>query len=314
MLPEIPSLAVYRQIYRSSGTWLPALRIICKRHGLDPTALRPAPPGSHIVYWAEPGCLVKLFCPLWRTDAQNETLALAALSAETGFRVPRLLASGELEGWPYLVLTRLPGFPLDECWEHLAQPDRLSLAASLGSVLAALHRTPTANLAPLNVGFSSLLAGLRASFAARQAETGANPEWIAQCTAFLDSLPTPIVLPQADVLLHADLNAEHLFCEPTDHGWRITGLIDFGDAMLGHPYYEFIAPGFIFARAPALRRAMLLAYGFSPAMLDAALSGTLLAFTLLHRFASLPDIIAISGEPAPPNLAAVQEILWDLTG
>ena len=45
-------------------------------------------------------------------------------------------------------------------------------------------------------------------------------------------------------------------------------------------------------RLSDLQRTMLLAYGFSNAQLDEALARQLVAYTLLHRFARIPDILA----------------------
>ncbi len=125
MLPAIASLDAYRQVYRNEQTWLPALRAICQRHGLDETSLHFAPPGSHVVFWIEQDWLIKLFCPLWQEDACTETLVLRELSDLPAFQVSHIRAQGEIEGWPYLVLSRLPGISLDLLWGTL-QPEEKS--------------------------------------------------------------------------------------------------------------------------------------------------------------------------------------------
>ena len=310
MLPEIQSLDDYRRVYRREEAWLPAMRWICQRHGLDEASLRLAPPGSHVVFWVEEDWLIKLFTPLFGDDAPKETLLLRALAAQTDFNVPRIRAQGVLEGWPYLALSRLPGEPLETLWGRLSPAEKEQIAASLGRLMAALHRTPTAGLEALHVDWAAFLAQQMATCLERQAAAGAPPAWLAEMAAFLGDLPALFEPGFQPVLLNADLNPEHLFCEETPQGWQITGVIDFGDAMLGHPCYEFVAPGFITRRAPALRRAMLLSYGYAPQALDASLSRRLMAYTLLHRFASLPDWLGLFEEDTPADLEEMQEALW----
>lgn len=311
MLPTVPNLTAYRRIYRQASAWMPAMRNICQRHGLDPSTLRQAPPGSHILFWVEDDWLIKLFTPLFPADAPTECLVLQVLAEQSGFSVPSLRARGDLEGWPYLVLSRLPGQPLDRLWPGLLPSSREQIAASLGRLMAALHRTPTAGLQNLQIDWQAFIAGQMAICLERQRQAGATDAWLADIAGFLADLP-PLYEPgfQA-VLLNADLNPEHLFCEQTEAGWQITGVIDFGDAMLGHPYYEFVAPGFIFQHAPRLRRIMLQNYGISPGDLNPTLARALMAYTLLHRFANIPDWLSIMKSDPPVNLAQMQAALWE---
>ena len=80
--------------------------------------------------------------------------------------------------------------------------------------------------------------------------------------------------------------------------------------MLGHPHYEFVAPGFIARDEPGLLRAMLLAYGFSEDELDASLAQRLMAYTLLHRFGKISEYLGLFGSEPPADLAELQRRLW----
>ena len=177
--------------------------------------------------------------------------------------------------------------------------------------MAALHRVPTAGLGALDVEWPRWIAGQMQGCVARQTGLGVSPAWLAEIGAFLAEVEPLVEADFRPVLINADLNPEHLFCERTPQGWRVSGVIDFGDAMLGHPHYEFVAPGLIMRDAFALRRAMLLAYGYPPEALDESLSRRLMAHTLLHRFANLPEWLAMF-DPPPRNLAELERRLWGL--
>ncbi len=310
ILPALANEDAYAAVYRDAELWLPALRVICARHGLDAGALEIAPPGSHIVFWAGPRRLIKLFSRFWPDDAVAEQTALGALTAHPGIPVPQVVGGGELEGWPYLVLEPLPGIPLNQAWEQVTPRDRAAVCETLGGVMAALHAVPTTRLDAIAVDWPAWLAERRAGFAAAQTARGAAPEWIAAALDFLAEM-WPEITTGAPVLLNADITDEHVLLAREGDRWRMTGLIDFGDAMLGDALYEFAAPvTFIAGRDAGLRRALYRGYGWPDAAPDEALSRHLLAMALLHQFADLPLYIRTAGEPTPRDLAALQAALW----
>jgi aminoglycoside phosphotransferase (APT) family kinase protein len=91
-------------------------------------------------------------------------------------------------------------------------------------------------------------------------------------------------------LVHADLTGAHIFVD--EHG-KIVALIDFADALIADPRYEWPAIGaFALASDREPIRAALRAYGYAPATVDAALAETLTAFMFLHRFGDLRELPA----------------------
>ena len=64
LLPIVNTPADYRPLYRNPAVWLPAMRAICQRHRLDPSALKMAPPGTHVVFFVGAEHVIKLFAPL----------------------------------------------------------------------------------------------------------------------------------------------------------------------------------------------------------------------------------------------------------
>ena len=133
------------------------MREICRRHGLDASTLDFAPPGSNVLFQVEPNRLIKLFPPFWAQDCARENLALSALAGQFDFEVPRVHFSGELEGWPYLVLSRLSGVSLDTIWDGLDPDDRERIAVGLGRMMARLHSTPTAGLSALGPDWTDFI-------------------------------------------------------------------------------------------------------------------------------------------------------------
>lgn len=309
MLPDVRTPAEYRQVYRDAEVWLPAMRAICQRHGLDAARLQFAPPGTHVVFRAG-DLYVKLFAPPWREDFTPERLALGRLSACADLPVPRLVAEGEIEGWPYIVITAVEGVPLYQVWGAMEPPDRLRVAARCGELMNAIHAVPTAGLEAIAVDWPAFVEEQTGNCGERLAQSGLDEHWIHDIRAFLADSP-PLFKPGFQpVLLSADVTDEHLLVSRRRDRWELTGFIDLGDAMLGHPCYEFVSPGCcITIGSSDLQRTMLRAYGFSNAQLDEALARQLVAYTLLHRFVRIPDILACLN-PQPTCFPELWESLW----
>lgn len=313
MLPTVDKLEDYRRSYRDAGVWLPVMRAICQRHSLDASQLEFAPPGTHVVFRIE-GLYLKLFAPLWADDFVTERLVLHRLSERADalpVPTPHLVAEGEIEDWPYLVVTAVEGMPLCQVWDEMDVHDREHVAACCGELMAALHATPTEGLEPIAVDWPAFVEEQTQACFDGIARAGLGERWVHDVHAFFARLP-PLFEPGFRlVLLNADLTDEHVLVSRREGRWEVTGYIDFGDAMLGHPHYEFAAPGCSITRGfPCLQQAMLLAYGFAEDQLDKALADRLMAYTLLHRFITVPELLKSFGLPDIARLEDIGGSLW----
>lgn len=311
LLPPIPDLAAYRRVYRDEATWLPAMRTICAQQGLDAAQLAFAPPGSHVVFCVGDELYIKLFASFWRSDYVSERAVLGALEDNTSLPVPRLVGEGEIEGWPYVIITAVPGTPLCEVWDRLSESERVQVCCQCGEFMAALHAVPTEGLAAIAVDWNAFLQARAAACMEQAADSGLGQEWAAAVGALLKQVLPSLETHFRPVLLSADVTDEHVLVEQRAGGWALTGYIDFGDAMVGHPLYEFAAPACSITRGvPDLTRALMLGYGFSESELVLELAEQLMAYTLLHRFITLPDLLALFESDVPSSLRGLQRRLW----
>jgi hypothetical protein len=76
LLPIVDSFEEYRRLYRDPQVWLPAMRVICERHGLDAATLEQSPAGTHVVFSAGPRTSLKLFVSFWREDVVPEKIMI----------------------------------------------------------------------------------------------------------------------------------------------------------------------------------------------------------------------------------------------
>ena len=290
MIPPLDGPAAYAAALGDRAAWGPAAVEVCRRHGLDPAGdLRMGRPGTYPVVLVGGRWAVKLWGPWQDGDAaaDRELDAYDVLAAGAGLPVPGLVAEGELEpGWRYGVLTAVPGVPLREAWPALDGRRRLAVASRLGEAMAAVHALAVpAGLRRLRPGWDGYLVLLdrqRAGAVERHRRYGTLAphlleqlgEWLPPAAALVDRTP------QA-VLVHGDLRADHVL---VDADGRPTGVIDWSDAVVGDPAYDFGPLLDAFPGDLALVGTYRAAAGLPPVDPRAAL-----ATALLHDFDQLGD-------------------------
>ena len=280
LLPPVPDAEAFRPL-RNADIYRAAVGEIARRHRLEGEARRYSG-GSLPVFALGDQHVVKLFPPPFRRNRDNERDALAYLAGELAVATPELVAADDIDGWPYLVMSQLPGQRMDEVWPTLGRAQHLRIAAELGALIGELHSLPAAGVAlPFaHVVWDAFIAAQRAACVERQTGRGADPAWVARIPGFLDTLDLDD--PRPPVFLHTEVMPDHLLV--TADG-RLAGLIDFEPSMIGAPEYEFASVGLFFAAGDReLLRGVLVAAGHAP---DAALGRRLLGYALLHRYSHL---------------------------
>lgn len=231
-MPKPPTFAS-RQEYVSRlgdvGFWQPYVAEALRRHGSSD--------GSEPVAGFNPtyptflcgDFVVKLFgCSrTWRRGHAAERAAHALVAIDPEIAAPRLVAEGRLYDdavapWPYLVTQRVPGVSWRDA--GLSPAEKLLVAAELGRQARRVHA-----LRP--VGVARREDWPVPAVAAAAGRSSLPPHLVAQVDDYLAGLGS------CDrVFVHGDLCAMHVFVE----NGRLTGIIDWGDALVADRHYELI--------------------------------------------------------------------------
>jgi aminoglycoside phosphotransferase (APT) family kinase protein len=218
------------------GFWWPYIVEILKRHDLGDTGWEPVA-GFNATYptFLCGDVVVKLFGHFrsWRERHAAELAAQALVTTEPEIAAPSLLAEGRLYDdvdapWPYTITTRMSGVPWwrAELSTNLSAGQQLSVAADLGRQIRHVHALRPSGIAT-DEDWPSL--DVTGAAAAAAGHSSLPPHLIPQVDDYLARLG-----PFDRVFVHGDLVANHVYVA----NGRLSGIIDWGDAMVTDRHYE----------------------------------------------------------------------------
>jgi len=114
------------------------------------------------------------------------------------------------------------------------------------------------------------------------------------------------------VILTGEYTPMNFLVKQVDGVWHISGLIDFGDAMLGLPEYDLLGPGaFLIQGDKQLLREFLTSYGYLPNEMTEMLSHQLMALMLLHQYSNLNIQVRIPNwKEKVASLKDLENLVW----
>ena len=295
-LPAIVSLADWPSLRRTYQRWRTAMEEICVRHTLPASELTPARDGTSVVFTTNRH-VIKLYPTFWELEAAAECTILGHVAGRLGVPTPEVVATGHLETWPYLVMTRLQGAILADVWQGLDEGHRLAVGRQLGEILARLHALTTSNLSGhpvLTERWLRLVGRPIEECIAIHRGHGAPEAWLLRLPTFLERLPPLHPADFTPALVNGDVHGWHLLVAEHNGRWSLTGLFDFDAAMLGWWEYEFAAPALFFmAGQPAVLAECLRGYGAGQLLVNEGLPRRLLAYALLNRYWGLDFMLQV---------------------
>jgi hygromycin-B 7''-O-kinase len=224
---------------------------LVRRHGVSGSAVTSIDEtgGEARVYVVDETLVVKVQRPHRlrpRTSLEKEAFFLHQLSAHPDIVVPHVLGYGRHDTIEYLVMMRMPG--VSALTVELTGVQRLNVLLQLGRTLRRLHSIPQAPFYG-----SALFPGSRTrdAFVERVRETLAHAVQVIGDTPHLwrlgispedlASRALAALLASVDlVALHSNPGPVHTFVQPDT--LEFVGLIDFGDAYIGHPALDWRWP------------------------------------------------------------------------
>jgi hygromycin-B 7''-O-kinase len=285
---------------------------IARSHGLKPAAPHIFTTGTNLVVGLGDDLILKIFPPIYRGQFVSERNSLALLRGRLTVPVPEIVFEGERDQWPYLVITRLTGVLGSEAWPALPEDQKERVLAQIGATIAEVQRVPVGELSRIEPRWDRFIAGQIDGCRTRHARLGLPQKFLDGLDEILGEAATLIPLDKPPVMLVGEYIPENFLLSRDNAGWRLSGLIDFGDVMTGWGEYDLLGPSaFMTAGHPRRVRSLFEGFGYSSADIGPASKRRLMALMLLHRSSNLNAHISIEGwHHKAGDLFELQELLW----
>ena len=308
-LPASTRLDAYRTLRADPSRWLPIAIDIARSHGVDGRTHVFAT-GTNLVAGFGETLILKIFPPLLRAQFVSERGSLTQLAGRLHLPIPEIIAEGERDGWPYLIITRLAGTLGSEVWPQLAEAQKERVLRQIGETIAAVQRAPLGPLAQIEPRWDAFMRTQMQGCRARHTRLGLAPKFLAGLDDLLHDAATLIPMDAPPVILIGEYIPENFLLACHDGDWLLAGLFDFGDVRTGWRDYDLLGPSaFMAAGRPGRVRSLLGGFGY--AKLDFALKRRLMALMLLHHASDLNSHICIEGWQERANdLVELQELIW----
>ncbi|MFZ6745457.1 aminoglycoside phosphotransferase family protein [Undibacterium sp. JH2W] len=263
--------------------WLPVLDYLQQTFDLPAGNWEKIPLGANALFSLGDEVIVKLVPPNWRRQGDKEILVTPLLEGKLSLQTPRLLGSGEIDGWVFIISSRLHGTLLADIWPSLALEEKLAIMQQTGQLMRELGSVKLDADIAIKVDWSGYIQKLIADCMARHQRRKMPEVLLAQVMTYLEQAGD---FARADELrfIHMDIHPWNLMAKQEQGLWKLSGLLDFGDAIAGNSdRLEILTPMIFMAQGnPLLLKALLQAYGGIEDISTAELQRQLTAYMLIR--------------------------------
>ena len=247
-----------------------------------------------------------------RSQCVSERGALSVLQGRLSLLIPEIVAEGERDGWPYLVITRLEGVLGSEAWPSLPEEQKERVLAQIGETIAEVQRVPPGALFDIEPRWDAFMRRQIVGCRARHVRLGLPQKFLDGLDDLLRDAAELIPMNTPPVILTGEYIPENFLLATDGGAWRLAGLIDFGDMQTGFGAYDLLGPSaFMAAGRPRRVQSLFAGFGYSRADMNFAMKRRLMALMLLHRASDPVRHICIEGWQEQANdLVQLQELIW----
>ena len=314
-LPHFTDYEPFRPFRADPSQWLPVAIDIARGHGLTCTKPQIFSTGTNLVVGLDEPLILKIFPPFLRGQFASELATLAQLRGRLAVPIPEIVVEGERDGWPYLVITRLSGVLGAEAWASLPEQDKERVLAEIGETIAQVQRVPAGALARIEPSWDVFMRGQIEGCRARHERFGLPQKFLDGLDELLhDAAAMLIALDGPPVILTGEYIPENFLLSRDGAGWRLSGLIDFGDVMTGRGEYDLLGPSALMAGGmPRRVQSLFEGFGYSVSDITPDLKRRLMVLMMLHRFGNPTKQICIEGwQQKAADLHELQDLLWPI--
>lgn len=298
-------------------SWRQPFLELWRAHGPDPSlesAFSPFRDGSNLIAALGSGWIMKVFPPFLRHQWVSEWRVMQHLDGQLNLPIPRFYKAGDDQGWTFIIMSRLPGVTLEKVWPELSAAEKTSVLSDIGRIMARVHAVPLGQLHDLPPSWSEFFPTQIQKCRARHERLG-MPRWFVDgvdefVQKNLASLPRDFEA----VILTGEYTPFNLLASEQKPWNTVSGMIDFGDAMIGYREYDLLGPWLFSCEGRAdFVTALLTGYGYASTAQNETLRRRLFLLQILHRYSDFKAQVRIpSWEQRVGSFEELEEILWPM--
>lgn len=314
ILPAVSSFEEYEMLKKKMDIFEEAARAIIHRHHLPEESLALFPDGTNIVFSCGGERIIKIYPPFHEDQFRNEFIVLEHLKGKLCIQTPVVEYAGALSTWSYLVMNRVEGILLETIWETMNDDNKAIILHELGLLISEVHTLPINGLEKIGSNWNIFINEQIRCCIERHRSFDLPEYLIKEIPEYIAGVPFSLLCVDKPVLLTGEYTPMNILVKKHDETWHLSGLIDFGDVMLGLPEYDLLGPGaFLIQGNKKLLKIFLTAYGHSNQFTD-ELSHRLTSLMLLHRYSNLNVQLRIKNwKDKVHHLKDLENLVWGST-
>jgi len=312
ILSSINTFEEFEKFKLQIGILKSVAKEILNRHQLPEEPLTLFSEGTNIVFAYGTHKVIKIYPQFHLEQFKSELLVLKHLEGKLPVKTPIVEYDGIINGWPYIIMTKLEGTLLETLWEQLDHHNKMIIIREIGSLIQSVHSLPTDGLEYIDCHWDKFIDNqINHCLEHHRTKKLAN-SLLQQIPDYLESIDGILPKIKRPVLLTGEYTPMNFLVKNVDGNWHIDGLIDFGDSMLGLPEYDLLGPGaFLIQGDKQMLKEFLISYGYSPDALTTRLSHLLTALMLLHKYSNLNIQVRIKNWGSKVhNMKDLQNLVW----
>lgn len=320
-MPTFPASidpGVFDRSYRlQPELWREPFLALWRDEGPDPAlaaAFEPFSDGTNLIAALGPQWIMKVFPPELRHQWVSEWRVMQHLDGQLALPIPRFFKAGERAGWTYIIMSRLQGVTLEKVWPRLPDADKALVLTDIGRIMARVHTVPVGDLHDLPPLWSEFFPAQIRGCRARHERLG-MPRWfLDQVDAFVQNNLSLLPDSFSSVILTGEYTPFNLLVSDSARVDRISGMIDFGDAMIGYREYDLLGPLLFSCEGRAdLVAALLHGYGYTKDQQNRDLRRRLFLLQILHRYSDFKAQLKVPGWlDRVRSLEELEHVVWPL--
>lgn len=314
ILSSLRTFEQFEKLKQQPEVFRSLARKILYQHQLSDAPLINFTESTNIVFGYGNNLVIKIYPPFHSEQFKAELLVLKHIEGRLPVRTPKVEHEGTIDGWPYIIMTKLEGTLLEAIWEKLDHSNKIIIIRELGTLIQNMHSLPTNGLESIDCHWDQFIKYQIEHCVEHHRAVKLPESLLGQLQRYLEPLASSLMEIKKPVLLTGEYTPMNFLVKNIGGIWHIDGLIDFGDCMLGLPEYDLLGPGaFLIQGDKQLLREFLVSYGYTLDELTAKLRHKLTALMLLHKYSNLSIQIRIKNwEHKVHTIQDLENLVWGL--